>query len=485
MTLKFCALRARVASMVCLLLLSCAAYAAPGTRAKTASALMISDIHFDPFHDPEKVKALAAAPESGWETILASPDSASQQKDLDALQTVCKAKGEDTSYALLASALQAIRSSAQGVRFVTVSGDLLAHHFTCRFQQTMPGATPAEFDSFVEKTMQYQAEQLQKALPHATLYLSLGNNDSNCDDYKLDTGTPFLEAVAKIVGRGVGSTWTAGAAKEFATGGYYSVTMAAPMQRTRLIVVNDIFLSSGYAHCSGKADAEPGAAQMQWLQQQLDSARKLHQRVWVMGHIPPGVNPYSTLTKGPTAVCRGAQPKMFMASEVLGYTLANNASEIQLAIFGHTHMDELRLIGPEKKTAEARNQAVALKVVPSISPVNGNRPSFTVAMVDPATATLTDYTVYAATDYQGSAWPQEYTFSAAYGHSGFTPETLRQVIAGFSADRTATTSASQTYLKAYTSGALTRELAPFWPAYVCALGNTHAADYTACVCGGK
>ncbi|MDR3734766.1 MAG: hypothetical protein P4L10_04420 [Acidobacteriaceae bacterium] len=485
MILKFCALRARVVSVVCLLLLSCAAYAAPGTRANTASALMISDIHFDPFHDPAKVKALAAAPESGWEAILAAPASSSQQADLDKLQIACKAKGEDTDYALLNSALQAIREHAAAVRFVTVSGDLMAHKFACRWAQTMPGATAANYDSFVEKTLQYQAEKLQQALPHATLYLALGNNDSNCDDYTLDTGTPFLAAVAKIVGRGVGSTWTAAAAKDFATGGYYSVTMAAPMQQTRLIVVNDIFLSPGYLHCSGKPDAAPGAAQMQWLQQQLDAARKLHQRVWVMGHIPPGVNPYSTLSHGPDAVCSGAKPKMFMSSEVLGDTVAASASEIPLAIFAHTHMDELRLLGPAQPAAGVQSQAVALKLVPSISPVNGNRPSFLVAKIEPATATLADYTVYTAADAQGSAWTPEYTFSTTYGHGGFTPATLRQVIAGFTADAKADAQPSQDYMRFYTSGTLTRELTPFWPSYVCALANTHAADYTACVCGAK
>ena len=485
MILKFCARSARMVSVVCLLLLSCAAFAAPATRANTAQALMISDVHFDPFHDPAKVKVLAAAPASGWEAIFAAPDSPSRQQDLDKLQTSCRAKGEDTSYALLKSALLAIRAHAQGVRFVTVSGDLLAHKFSCRWAQTMPGATPADYETFVEKTLQYQAERLQQALPHATLYLSLGNNDSNCDDYKLDTGTPFLEAVAKIVGHGVGSTWNAEAAKDFANGGYYSVTMAAPMQRTRLIVVNDIFLSTGYTHCSGHADAAPGAAQMQWLQQQLDAARKLHQRVWVMGHIPPGVNPYSTLSHGPDAVCSGGKPKMFMSSEVLGDTLAGNASVIPLAIFAHTHMDELRLLDPANKAGEAQNQTVALKMVSSISPVDGNHPSFTVARVSPATATLADYTVYVAADAQGSAWAPEYTFSAAYEHSGFTPATLRAIISGFSADPGAATTASQNYLRFYTSGTLTRELAPFWPAYVCALSNTHAADYTACVCGGK
>ncbi|HEY0307767.1 MAG TPA: metallophosphoesterase [Acidobacteriaceae bacterium] len=477
MILKFCALRARVASTICLLLLSCAAYAAAGARAQTASALFISDTHFDPFHDPAKVKALAAAPASEWETILASPDSPTQQQDLDALRAVCAERGPYDSYPLLKSALAAIRQRAQGVRFVTVSGDLLAHKFFCRFAQTMPGATPAEYEAFVEKTWQYQVDRLQQTLPHTPIYLALGNNDSNCDDNKLDTGTPFLAAVGGIVGRAAGSAWNAAAAKDFAAYGSYSVTMAAPMQRTRLIVLNDNLLNNSYTHCSGQTDKAPGEQQVQWLQQQLDAARKLHQRVWIMGHIPIGVNPYGTLSKGPTAVCHGRKPDMFLFSDALADTMAENAPEIQLALFAHSHMDELRLLGSGEKT-------LPVKFVPSISPVNGNHPAFTVGVVDTATATLADYTVYTAPDSLGSEWTKEYTWSTTYGQRGFTPATLRTVIDGFTADRAGATPESKAYMENFTAGAL-GQLAPFWPAYVCTMTNMHAVDYTACVCGEK
>jgi sphingomyelin phosphodiesterase acid-like 3 len=445
-------------------------------------ALMISDLHFDPFYDPAKVSQLAAAPVSGWETILAGPDSPAQAKDYAALLKTCKAKGPDTSYPLLVSALSAIRKDAGDVRFITVSGDLMAHDFSCRFTNTLPQGTKAQFDALAEKTIEFQAREIEKTLPHATLYLSLGNNDSNCGDYKLDTGTPFLAAMEKVVGHGIGAGWGAAASASFTNGGYYSVTMAAPMQRTRLIVVNDIFLGKTYTTCGGKADTAPAEAQMKWLQQQLDAARQLHQRVWVMGHIPPGINPYSTLKHGPDAFCAasvkpGSGPSMFMANESLGDTLAKNADVIKLAIFAHTHMDELRLLGPE-------GAGVAVKLVPSISPVDGNLPSFTVAQVDPVSATLTDYTVFNSQDALGSAWAKEYSFAATYGHTGFTPETLRAVIEAFRADADGSTPESQAYMRFYPSSAPTGELSLLWPGYVCALTHTHPADYTSCVCGG-
>jgi len=473
----------RSITALCLsLLIACGVARAAGTPGSTPmplpNALMISDIHFDPFYDPAKASKLAAAPASAWEAILASPDSPTQAADYTAMLATCKEKAPDTTYPLLASALRAIQQNAAGARFITVSGDLLAHEFSCRFATALPAGTPAQYEAFVEKTMQYIADKLEQTLPHATLYLSLGNNDSNCGDYKLDTGTPFLAAVAKIVGHGMGAAWSADAAKSFGNGGYYSVTMAAPMQSTRLIVVNDIFLGSTYKTCGGTADTTAGAQQMQWLQQQLDAARAQHQHVWVMGHIPPGVNPYSTLKRGPAAFCAAGKASMFMATEILGDTLAKNSDVIRLAIFAHTHMDELRLLG-------TGDNSVAVKMVPSISPVNGNEPTFTVAQVDPASAELADYTVFNASDAAGTMWAKEYTWSTTYGHKDFTPATLRAVTDAFRADPNAETPQSKAYIHFFPSSSPMEELSLVWPAYVCALTHEHAADYTGCVCGSK
>ncbi|HXB63219.1 MAG TPA: hypothetical protein VNU94_10260 [Acidobacteriaceae bacterium] len=450
---------------------------------------MISDIHLDPFHDPAKVSQLMAAPVSGWEAILASPDSPAQAQDFAALKTICKQKADDTSYALLVSSLHAIQQNAAGVRFVTISGDLIAHDLPCKFKAILPRGTQAQYESLVEKTIEFQARAIEKTLPHAVVYFSLGNNDSNCDDYKLDTDSAFLKTVGGVVGRGMGSAWTPAAAASFAHGGYYSVTMSAPMRHTRLIVVNDIFLAPKYESCANKPDDAPGAAQMDWLAKQLNAARRLHQHVWVMGHIPPGVNPYATARKGLFKVCApagtdGAGPTMFMANESLGDTLAKNGDTIQMTIFAHTHADEMRLYSAGD--AGAGDTAVAVKLVPSITPYNGNNPSFTVAQVNTATAVMEDYTVFTASDAQGSSWAKEYTFSEAYGHTGFTPATLRLVIDGFRADTEDEAPASQAYLHYYEAGEPPIKLPGLvWRAGVCALTNEHAADYVGCACGSK
>jgi sphingomyelin phosphodiesterase acid-like 3 len=77
--------------------------AKPAPAHTTVSALVLSDIHFEPFWDPVKVPQLAAAPVSEWKAILAAAPSPDQQQRFAALQQTCRARGADTSFALFDS----------------------------------------------------------------------------------------------------------------------------------------------------------------------------------------------------------------------------------------------------------------------------------------------------------------------------------------------------------------------------------------------
>src|ERR1035438_6375561 len=67
---------------------------------RTIPALFISDIHFDPFHDPAKVQELISAPVTRWRSILSAPPSPNQPQAFDALQQTCHARGVDTPFPL-------------------------------------------------------------------------------------------------------------------------------------------------------------------------------------------------------------------------------------------------------------------------------------------------------------------------------------------------------------------------------------------------
>ena len=110
----------------------------------TFPALLVSDIHFDPFHDPGKVQQLAGANVSRWDSILSGPPSPNQQQAFAELQQKCDARGIDTPYTLFHSALRAMRARQPKAKFITVSGDLIAHAFSCRYSALFPGSIPAQ-----------------------------------------------------------------------------------------------------------------------------------------------------------------------------------------------------------------------------------------------------------------------------------------------------------------------------------------------------
>ena len=446
----------------------------PASANTAVPALLLSDIHFDPFSDPAKVPLLAAAPASGWRAILAAPPSPDQPQRLQSLQQSCHTRGADTSFALFDSSLKAMRSHAAEAKFVTVSGDLLAHAFDCKYNSLFPNSTPEAYRAFVEKTLNYIIDELYGAFPNVPVYVALGNNDSDCGDYRLDAHSEFLAAEGREVTRIFPASERQAAQESFAAGGYYSIALPAPIQNARLLVLNDIFMSKNYATCSGKPDATAADAQIAWLRQQLAEARASKQKVWVMGHIPPGVDLHATVSKM-VNVCGGQEPKMFLSSEKLADALTDSSDVVELAIFAHTHMDEIKLLkaeAPEHAVLETKSvvtepKAVAMKMVSSISPINGNRPSITLAQVDPSTAALKDYKVFFASNQTGvdAAWREEYDFDRSYKEAEFDATSVSRLIAGFAADPTAKTQASQSYIQNFSAGSLSPVLQIFWPEY--------------------
>jgi sphingomyelin phosphodiesterase acid-like 3 len=443
---------------------------------------MVSDIHFEPFWDPAKAARLAAAPVAEWKSILAAPVSPDRAQRFAALEQTCKTRGEDTTFALYESSLKAIAGHASQAKFVTVSGDLISHSFTCKFGAVFPQAAPGDYQAFVIKTIDFVLQSLREALPGVPVYAALGNNDSGCGDYQLDANSEFLASVGKAITAEFPRAEREQAEENFAVGGYYSITLPAPIEHTRLLVLDDLFMSRRYQTCAGKDDPAPAAAQIAWFTRQLSEARRKGENVWVMSHIPPGVDAYGTLAKAKN-ICKGHAPTMFLSSEALPDAMIQYGDVIRLAIFAHTHMDELRLLEPASE--DKVKKAVVVKMVSSISPIDGNNPSFTLARIEPGTAALQDYRVFVASNQTGSAatWSEEYDYGKAYHEPDFSRAAVQNLIGKFAADTGAQSAASQNFIRSYSPGASVRELQLFWPQYVCALKNDAADAFAACACG--
>ena len=474
-------------------------FAQPGTF----PAVMLSDLHLDPFHDPAKVPQLVKAPAEQWEAILKQPDSPTQAADFAAVQEACHSKQlTDSPYILLRSALQAAKAQAPDAKFVAVSGDLIVHELDCRYRAALHLDKATSDDqsisaTFAEKATVFVMKQVEATFPKTPVYLALGNNDSRCNHNRLDMRDAYLKATGQAVIDGLVGVSAAErllALSTYQAAGYYAVTMAAPMKKTRLLVLDDVYMMSQYANCDADAKDRKGAEeQIEWLGKELDAAREHGEHVWVLGHVPPTVSPDKAMTKI-KAVCSATGTSgvsTFLYSDELTDLLESHADVITLAIFGHTHMDELHLLeaqnpikDPSKDTA--KGAGVPMKVVSSVSPVDGNLPSVTVARVSAASAQLVDFSVFVASNATGVAatWAKEYSFDETYHETAFTAPALEDLIGRFRADLSGTSTETQAYEQHFYKGGGLPALAlgRYWQAYVCSMDRPTAKGFKGCLC---
>jgi hypothetical protein len=264
--------------------------------------------------------------------------------------------GTDTNPALLNEAIAAMRREDPNPPVVILSGDLLAH----AFKRNTAGPTMAEL-----------ARRFGRAFPHAQFVLALGNNDSDCGDYRLRPGDSFMRDVAAAWAPLVDRNGAAPSFRgDFARRGSYVARL--PVTGLRVVVVDDVVWSWRYREC-GNSATSPSADQLRWLDRTLrDTPHGLHN--WLVLHIPPGVDVQSTrLVHGVTIVpflTPGANDRLTRAID-------DPSNRVAFVIAGHSHKFAFRF---SDATVPARN--VLILLVPSISPIFRNNPSFLTMQVD-------------------------------------------------------------------------------------------------------
>jgi sphingomyelin phosphodiesterase acid-like 3 len=135
---------------------------------------------------------------------------------------------------------------------------------------------------------------LQRKFPKTKIFITPGNNDNDCENYSIEANGAFLhdiEWVARDLAGGnedFTKSWTAL--------GSFNVPHST-VKGTRLLSLNSIFWSQKYIALSSRQGCTPvptTADLMRWLEQQLAAAAEAHERVWLMFHIPPGIDGYAT-----------------------------------------------------------------------------------------------------------------------------------------------------------------------------------------------
>ncbi|MBV9225398.1 MAG: metallophosphoesterase, partial [Acidobacteriaceae bacterium] len=174
-----------VSFVVFLFLLPSTAIAA--SKVAEQKFVWLSDIHFNPLADPAFADKLAAADAAQWPSILAGSS------------LKFSTFGQDTNWRLLASAISEVKKTVPDAAFTIITGDLLVHHFRERFDGSASVHDDIAFRSFVLKTTRFITSQLKQIAPSQPVFITLGNNDSDCGDYSLQPDGEFLRGTLPVM----------------------------------------------------------------------------------------------------------------------------------------------------------------------------------------------------------------------------------------------------------------------------------------------
>lgn len=310
--------------------------------------------------------------------------------------------GDDTNWALFDSTVKAMHRADPNPQVVILSGDFLEHHFP--------------HDSVLaERTMARIAGTFNAAFPHAQFIIVPGNNDDPCGDYRATPGDPYFNSLARIwaplVNRG-------GAApdfeRDFGDRGWYSARL--PLKGMRAFALDSVYWSVLYHGCGYEWPGAP-KLELQWLSSALRGLPKNVRAMLVM-HIPPGVDPHSTLIAHRLLVVP------FLHADLDAQfvrILSSQSRRIAFAIAGHMHRDDFRILG-----------GVPLLIAPSVSPIYDNDAAF--LRLDVASdGTLQNYTPYMF-DHWSNAWYAGDSFDATFGVNSFTAPALTSLHARLRTD---------------------------------------------------
>ena len=263
----------------------------------------------------------------------------------------------------------------------------------------------------------------------------------------------------------------------FAHGGHYSVRIPT-LFRHRIVVVNSVFFSNLYENSCGSEAQDPGGEEMSWLAEALAEASNAGERVWLLMHIPVGINDYNTV-KNEAA---GSLPVEFWKPVYTRHFLdliLQHRKTIQVVFAGHTHMDDFRIVGM------GETLFVVNKLVPSISPIFRNNPAFQVYRFNGSTGAITSYQTYyltnlataeRPTELQDLQWLVEYDFGSTYCQERLDISAVRSI----ARDLQTNTSIQDLYMRFYSVSASSAFDKVMLPAYSCAILHTTLEEFEKC-----
>eukprot|EP01132_Coremiostelium_polycephalum_P009309 gene9309-11411_t len=217
----------------------------------------------------------------------------------------------DTPYLLLKSAFEFMAKTEPNPDFIIWTGDDPPHFSVDQLNQ-----------SLVLDSISNMTNMILDYFPNTRIFPSIGNHDTY-PEHQIPIGPNWLfEAVADM--------WTPFLSNESLTtlrkGGYYTELVEPGF---RIISVNTVFYYTQNKQCLNLTDP---ADQFQWLNDTLYQASLNNERVWIIGHVPPGYNEKYDIYNF---------HKEF--NDQYLEVFSNYSGIIVTHIYGHEHSDAFRL----------------------------------------------------------------------------------------------------------------------------------------------
>ncbi len=430
-------------------------------RASTpAQFVWLSDIHFNPIADPALADKLAAAEPAQWAAILAASSS-----DFARF-------GQDTNWPLFSSAIAEIKKVQPNPAFTIVTGDLLTHHFREQFGRSASNHDDAAFRQFVRKTIEFIGLQLKQISARTPVVVALGNNDEECGDYQLQPHGAFLDDTRAVVSGLADISSEPSFAETWMASGSYSMKHPA-LRHYRLVVINTVLFSTKYQNGCGDASNDPGQDLLAWLRSTLADARQQHENVWLVYHVPPGMDGYASSRQGAAVPLWKAS-----YSQAFDDLTATYSDVITASFAGHNHVDDFRLVG------RPASHETLVMIAPALSPIIKQNPAFRLVTLK-ADGRLADQSTYYLSNPANAGgevqadWKLEYSFDQAWHLHGLDFSNYRKLY-----DRIETSPQTRDRWMLFFSASHPEggNITPAnFRAFYCATGHTTVAGYEACL----
>ena len=421
-----------------------------------APALIISDIHFNPYANCGKLPLLCKSlnqlvklPVESWQF--------NQTKSSDYLQ--------DTNDYLLTSALNSFKAqvSPNFTGNIFVTGDLLAHNFTSKFSYYKPFASKTLTTKFAANTILYVILQIHNSFPQSKIYLTLGNNDSDRGDYQ--TPSPkFLTIVANGIANYVPQALRSNFIRQFTINGYYSLPLDNHLQ---LIAFNSNLLSNKAVKSESAAKSE-----LDWLSDELNQLKLQGKPAIILQHIPFGIDSYSTIKNNTPVEFLVPQLQQQYISLINQYQNANQNSVVANIYAGHSHSEYLQLAGN-----------VPVVGTLALNRLFGNNAGLKLINYDQQSGQLNQFSTYTLsytdTKLNTAKWTLLYSFPTSFKSS----KSLKDFIHNFPAD--VNSLSARLYQTNYDGNSLYHPQPIHqdrnWSKYYCFINNLTIANYNQCI----